>query len=48
LFAAAEYANHILYNFLDIGENDPKPIRTVSSDKKNKIVTYNPRELLNL
>lgn len=34
LFCAAEYSNHTLYSFLDIGESDPNPIITNSADKK--------------
>ncbi len=43
LFTASEFANHVMYNILDIGDEDPNPIRTFSSDKKGKIVAYNPR-----
>lgn len=31
LFAAGEFNNHITYQFLDIGENYPNPIRTFSA-----------------
>lgn len=48
LFCASEYSNHTLYTFLDIGDNDPNPIVAFSADKKNKMVTYNPREFVNL
>ncbi len=49
LFTAGEFNNHITYSFLDIGENDPHPIRTYSTDKKDKLVTFNPRsEPINL
>lgn len=48
LFCASEFSNHKLYAFLDIGEKDPNPIRTYSSQKEDRLVTYNPRELLNL
>ncbi|CDW71789.1 splicing factor 3b subunit 3 [Stylonychia lemnae] len=48
LFCASEFANHVLYMFLDIGENDPNKIVTYSADKRSKVVNYNPRALLNL
>ena len=49
LFCAAEYSNHTLYSFLDIGENDPNPIRTLSANKQgNELVTFNPRDFINL
>jgi hypothetical protein len=48
LFAAGEFNNHVLYSISDIGENDPNPVRTYSTDKPDKLVTFNPRELLNL
>lgn len=35
LFAAGEFTNHILYSFLDIGENETNPVRTYSTDKKD-------------
>lgn len=43
LFTAGEFNNHILYSFLDVGDSDPNPIRTYSTDKKDKLVTFNPR-----
>jgi len=43
LFCASEFANHVLYTFLDIGESDPNKIISTSADKKGKMITYNPR-----
>lgn len=43
LFAAGEFNNHVTYSFLDIGDSDPNPIRTHSTDKRDKVVTFNPR-----
>ncbi len=43
LFSAGEFNNHITYSFLDIGEGDPNPIRTHSTEPKDKLVAFNPR-----
>jgi Mono-functional DNA-alkylating methyl methanesulfonate N-term len=49
LFTAGEFNNHIVYSFLDIGDGEPAPIKTYSTEKKDKLVTFNPRsEHLNL
>lgn len=43
LFTAGEFNNHLTYSFLDIGDNDPNPVKTYSTEKKDKLVTFNPR-----
>ena len=50
LFTAGEFNNHVTYSFIDIGDSDPNPVKTHSTDKRTKLVTFNPRwaELLNL
>jgi hypothetical protein len=49
LFAAGEFNNHLTYSFIDIGESDPHPIKTHSTEKRDKIVAFNPRgDLMNL
>jgi hypothetical protein len=50
LFSAGEFNNHVTYSFIDIGDSDPNPVKTHSTDKRNKLVTFNPRwgEMLNL
>jgi hypothetical protein len=50
LFTAGEFNNHITYSFIDIGDSDPNPVKTHSTDKRDKLVTFNPRssEMLNL
>ena len=45
---AGEFANHKLYSFLDIGDNEINPIRTFSTEGKNKLLAYNPRDYVNL
>ena len=48
LFVAAEFANHQLFSFLDIGDNEENPIRTYSTEGRSKLAAYNPREYVNL
>ena len=50
MFTAGEFNNHITYSFIDIGDSDPNPVKTHSTDKRDKLVTFNPRssEMLNL
>ena len=43
LYSAGEFNNHILYFFLGMGEADPKPVRSFSTDPKDKMITFNPR-----
>jgi len=38
----------VLYFITGIGDEDPNPILTLSSDKKGSLVRYNPRDLLNM
>lgn len=48
LFAASEYSNHVLYSIKSIGDEEEKPIFTYSTDSKDKLVTFNPREPVNI
>ena len=48
LFAASESANHIFYKFLNIGDDEVKPISHYSTDEEDKVVKFNPREVQNL
>lgn len=32
LFAASEYSNHVIYEITSIGDDDPKPVITYSTD----------------
>lgn len=48
LWAAGEFSNHMLYSFIDIGDNETNPIKTFSTDSKDQLVTFNPRDLVNL
>lgn len=48
LFSASEFSNHIIYEIQSIGDDEAKPIITYSTDNRNKLVTFNPREAKNL
>jgi splicing factor 3B subunit 3 len=46
VFAAAEYSNHLLFNFLDTG--DDEPIKNHSTQSADQVALFNPRDLQNL
>jgi splicing factor 3B subunit 3 len=48
LFACSEFGNHCLYQFKGIGDNEENPIETYSTMEKDELITFNPRELVNL